>query len=224
MPDQSTAAREHAILSEIAAPLSSLPDNPVPVVSDVDFPIVLRGYDRVAVDAYVRKTSQLVAELQATHSPEAAVRRALERVGEEISGILQSAHETANQITAQSRREAEDRLDVARREAIQITAEAQARVGELDVETDRIWEERQRIVEDARELARQLTSLADAAVERFPPSEPELIAAEPADQAPFDHDAEPPTVALNGGDPVVEDGGPETVEWRPDDAEPGAPE
>lgn len=230
MPDQSTAAREHAILSEIAAPLSSLSDNPVAVVSDVDFPIALRGYDRVAVDAYVRKTSQLVAELQATHSPEAAVRRALERVGEEISGILQSAHETANQITSQSRSEAEDRLDVARREAIQITAEAHARVGELDAETDRIWEERQRIVEDARELARQLTGLADAAVERFPPSEPESpsglepIAAEPVPDAPFDHDAEPPTVVLNGGDPV-EGGGPETVEWRPDDdAEPGAPE
>jgi cell division septum initiation protein DivIVA len=206
MPDESSAAREHAILSEIAAPLSTLPDDPVPLAADVDFPIALRGYDRLAVDAYVRKISQLVAELQATHSPEAAVRRALERVGEEISGVLQKAHETANEITAQSRSEAEDRLEVARREAIEITADARARVNDLDVETDRIWAERQRIVEDARELARQLTTLAASALERFPPSEPE---------------AEPPTAVLNGGDPADE-GGPATIEWRPDDAEPGA--
>ncbi len=234
MPDQSSAADEHAILSEIAAPLASLPDDPVPIAADVDFPVALRGYDRLAVDAYVRKTSQLVAELQATHSPEAAVRRAVERVGEEISGVLQKAHETANQITAQSRSEAEDRLEVARRESIQITAEARARVNDLDVETDRIWAERQRIVEDARELARQLMTLADAALERFPPSEaepspapqshPDPVAAEPAiDETFAEYDAEPPTAVLNGGDPV-DDGGPETMEWRPDDVEPGAPE
>ena len=94
MPDQSSAADEHAILQEITAPLATLPDDAVPIAADADFPVVLRGYDRVAVDAYVKKTSQLVAELQATRSPEAAVRRALERVGEQISGILQRAHDT----------------------------------------------------------------------------------------------------------------------------------
>ena len=117
------------------------------------FPVALRGYDRIAVDAYVRQTSQLVAELQATRSPEAAVRRALERVGEQISGILQRAHDTAEQITAQSRSEAEDRLEAARQEAARITPRAEERVKDLDAETDRIWAERQQIVEDTRELA-----------------------------------------------------------------------
>ncbi len=117
MPDQSSASTEHAILQEITAPLATLPDDPVPLAADPDFPVALRGYDRLAVDAYVKKTSQLVAELQATRSPEAAIRRALERVGEQISGVLKRAHETAEQITAQSRREAEERLEVARREA-----------------------------------------------------------------------------------------------------------
>src|SRR5437763_1275790 len=124
MPDQSSAASEHALLQEITAPLATLPDDPVPEVADVDFPLALRGYDRLAVDAYVRKTSQLVAELQATRSPEAAVRRALERAGEEISGIPQRAHETAAQITAQSRSDAEERLDGARQEAVRLTADA----------------------------------------------------------------------------------------------------
>ncbi len=168
MPDQSSAADEHALLAEITAPLGKLPDDAVPIAADPDFPVVLRGYDRVAVDAYVQRTSQLVAELQATRSPEAAVRRALERVGEQIAGVLQRAHDTSGQITAQSRREAEDRLEVARDEALQITAAAEQRLKDLDGDTDRIWAERMRIVEDARQLARELMMLADSAAERFP--------------------------------------------------------
>lgn len=173
MPDQSSAATEHAILQEITAPLQTLPDDPVAAVH-ADFPVALRGYDRLAVDAYVQQTSQLVAELQATRSPEAAVRKALERVGEQISGILQRAHTTAEEITAQSRAEAEDRLEHARIEAAEIVAGAHQRVKDLDADTDRIWIERHRIVDDARELAQQLAALADAAAARFPEAEPEL--------------------------------------------------
>ncbi len=171
MPDQSSAATEHAILQEITAPLATLPDDPVSVVVNADFPVAMRGYDRLAVDAYVQQTSQLVAELQATRSPEAAVRRALERLGEQISGVLQRAHETAEQITAQSRSEAEDRLVQSRIEAAEITAAAQQRVTDLDVDTDRIWAERRQIVDDARELAHKLLTLAETAAERFPAAE-----------------------------------------------------
>jgi cell division septum initiation protein DivIVA len=171
MPDQHTAAQEHALIREVIEPLSTLPDDPVGIAAAADFPITLRGYDRVAVDAYVRSTSQLVAELQATRSPEAAVRRALERVGEQIAGILQRAHETAEQITAQSRAEAEERLEAARREAHQIIAGAAHRVQSLDTETDRIWTERHRIVSDVQELADRLAALAENALERFPADE-----------------------------------------------------
>ena len=167
MPDQSSAATEHAILAEITRPLEALPSDPLAIV-DADFPTALRGYDRVAVDEYVRQTRRLVAELQATRSPEAAVRRALERVGEQISGILQRAHETAEQITAQSRSEAEDRLQQARIEAAQVAEDAEQRVKDLDADTDRIWLERQRIVADAEDLAGQLLALAKTAAERFP--------------------------------------------------------
>jgi hypothetical protein len=38
---------------------------------------------------------------------------------------------------------------------------------DLDADTDRIWAERRRIVEDARGLAGQLIALAEAAIERF---------------------------------------------------------
>jgi cell division septum initiation protein DivIVA len=199
MPDQSSAATEHAILSEITAPLATLPDDPVAVLN-VDFPLALRGYDRLAVDEYVKQTSQLVAEIQATRSPEAVVRRALERVGEQISGILQRAHEAAGQITAQSRSEAEDRLEQSRREASQITREAEQRVKDLDADTDRIWAERHRIVDDARGLATELLALAEAAAERFPPAEE--AAAEPLEGAPAPFDVEASAAALPGpGEP-----------------------
>jgi cell division septum initiation protein DivIVA len=168
MPDQSSASTEHALMQDITAPLATLPDDPVPAVADVEFPTALRGYDRLAVDAYVQKTSQLVAELQATRSPDAAIRRAVERVGQEVSGILQRAHEAAAQITFQSRSDAEDRLEAARQEAAQIVTAAEERVRELDAETDRIWAERHRIVEDTRELAGELLTLTDSAANSFP--------------------------------------------------------
>lgn len=171
MPDQHDASTEHALIQEIAEPLSKLPDDPVQIVADVQFPVVLRGYDRIAVDAYVKRASQLVAELQTTRSPEAAVRRALERVGEEVSGILQRAHESAEKITVHSRAEAEDRLERARSEAQELTADAERRVADLDAETDAIWAERRRIVADVNALATQLTELAQSALERFPAAE-----------------------------------------------------
>jgi cell division septum initiation protein DivIVA len=186
MPDQSTAATEHSLMQEITAPLSTLPDDPLPAVADVHFPVALRGYDRMAVDAYVRQTSQLVAELQATRSPEAAVRRALGRVGEEVSSILQRAHETAEEITAKSRSEAEERLEAARREAHEITAGARTQVADLDSETDRIWAERHRIVEDARELASSLLALAESAAERFPAAPEDAPVQEPVDAEALD--------------------------------------
>jgi hypothetical protein len=153
-----------------------LPADPVAIAVDVDFPVVLRGYDRVAVDAYVKRMSQLVAELEATSSPEAAIRRAIERVGEQISGILQRAHDTAGQMIARSRVEAEDRLEASRQEVAQIAAAGEQRRRDLDADTDRIWAERLRIVEDARGLAGQLIALAESATGRFPPAGPEVTA------------------------------------------------
>jgi hypothetical protein len=176
MADQSSAADEYAILQEITAPLTMLPADPVAVAADVDFPVVLRGYERVAVDAYVKRMSQLVAELEARRSPEAAIRSAIERMGEQISGILQRAHDTAGQIIARSRAEAEDRLEASRQEAAQTTAAGEQRRTDLDADTDRIWAERLRIVEDARGLADQLIALAEAATERFPAAGPEVTA------------------------------------------------
>ncbi len=128
-----------------------------------------RGYDREEVDAYVTQLQRQIRDLQAQQqTPDAAVRSALERVGGEVADVLKQAHQTADEIVFTAEREAEELRDRAQREAAHVTAVAEQRVHELDLDTDRIWGERERIVADARDLARQLTELADRAAERFP--------------------------------------------------------
>jgi DivIVA domain-containing protein len=128
-----------------------------------------RGYDRDQVDAYVAQLQREIRELQQRHqTPDTAVRSALERVGEEVAAVLQQAHDTADGIVAGAKREADEHRERAARDAAHVTAVAEQRLHELDLDTDRIWGERERIVADARDLARQLDQLADLAAERFP--------------------------------------------------------
>jgi DivIVA domain-containing protein len=77
-------------------------------IRDVSFPPAVRGYDRAAVDAYVKRVNHLIAGLEMSRSPRAAVRHALDRAQEQVSGILQRAQETADEITASARKEAEE--------------------------------------------------------------------------------------------------------------------
>ena len=167
-------------------------DDDIAAVRDVSFPIVLRGYDREAVDSYVREVNRLIADLDAGRSPQSAVRHALDQVSEETKGILERAHETADEITARSRSQADDRVQWAEREAREAIAAATERVQELEGDAERVWEERQSLIDDVRRIAEELAAVADDAGVRFPvePEEettplPELPAvAPPARSAP----------------------------------------
>jgi DivIVA domain-containing protein len=139
----------------------------------VEFPIGLRGYDRAEVDAYVQRASRVIAELQASRSPQSAVRYALEQVSEETRAILQQAHDTADEVTTRSRAQAAERLEVAEREAAQVRAAAEREAADLRASADRrvqeaedevaeIWQERERLIEDARDVAARLAELAGA--------------------------------------------------------------
>ena len=174
-------------------------------VRSVSFPSSMRGYDRDAVDAYVERVNRLIAELEISRSPEAAVKHAVAEVSEQTRGILEQAHQTAEEITARSRAKADDRLQLADREAGELREAAEARVGELDTDAEAIWSERLRLIEDVRDVAQRLMALADDAAERFPaahPEEPETVAEDetPAeDQTPAEEPAAAPgdeTVAL----------------------------
>jgi cell division initiation protein len=149
-------------------------------IGDRSFPIVMRGYDRAAVDAFVQEVRELVADLESRQSQESVVQRALAEVGEETTSILQRAHETADEIAARSRAQAEGRIQRAEREADLVRRQADAYSEQIVVDTRRLWEERQRLIEDIRQLADDVLNTADEAAERV--ALPEML----SDQEPED--------------------------------------
>jgi DivIVA domain-containing protein len=130
------------------------------------FPVVMRGYDRAAVDAFVQEVVELVQELEGSAMHESLVQRKLEEVGEETAGILQRAHETADEIAARSRAQAEGRIQRAEREADLTRQQADAYSEQVVVDTRLLWEERQRLIEDLRQLADDVLNTAEDALER----------------------------------------------------------
>src|SRR5437763_12938388 len=142
--------------------------DPVGEFASPKFPPAFRVYDRAAVDAYVIRVTEVLAEQHASRASRAAVKRALDRVGRETTRILQSARDSADEIPRQSRARAEERRQEAEREGERLRAEAEAHVRALDAATDEIWVERRRIVENTRVLGVRLQALADDAAEDFP--------------------------------------------------------
>src|SRR3954462_8647523 len=143
-------------------------DQEIAAVRDASFPIVLRGYDREAVDAYVREVNRVIADLEVGRSPQSAIRHALDQMSDETRGILERAHETADEITARSRSQADDRVQWAEREAREAIATATERVHDLEADAERVWEERESLIDDVRRIAQELTAVADDAGVRFP--------------------------------------------------------
>jgi DivIVA domain-containing protein len=141
-------------------------------IRDATFPMVVRGYDRHAVDEFVQEVVALVAELEGRQSREAVVQRALDEVGEQTAGILQRAHETADEIAARSRAQAEGRIQRAEREADIVRREADKYAEQVVVDTRLLWQERQRLLEDVRQLADEVLATADDALERVKLPEP----------------------------------------------------
>jgi DivIVA domain-containing protein len=107
-------------------------------VRDVSFPHAVRGYDRAAVDAYVRRVNHLIAELEMSRSPRTAVRHALDRATEEVSGILQRAQETADEITSSARREAEEGATRIGAQAAQVLVNASDAADRTRAEADEL--------------------------------------------------------------------------------------
>lgn len=129
-------------------------------IRNVSFPSSVRGYDRSAVDGYVKRVNRVIAELEMRSSPRAAVRHALEQVGEQTSGILQRARETAEEITASARREAEETTGRAKAEAADIVLNASA-------ESDRARQEADQLIAAAKAEADQLLAKAKAESEKL---------------------------------------------------------
>jgi hypothetical protein len=191
-----------------SAAIIGAPTEPPPRVQG-DFPIVFRGYEREAVDAHLAALEEEVIDLHATRSPQAAVKRELDRVGEETAAILKGAHEAADDIAKRSRVRADERVEEADREAERLRTEAEAHVRRLDRDTDEIWAERRKLLEDARAMGEALIRLADQALERFPPAEdgtaPRPDLAPPPHLAEVPPPADVPAAVVEADEPEEED-------------------
>lgn len=171
----SVSAREQGgILSERA-----LRDHVPPELRNVAFPLAMRGYDRGAVDAYVKRVNHLIAELEVSRSPRAAVRHALDRAQEEVSGILQKAQETAEEITASARHEAEGSAARTSAQAAKVLVDANDKADRTRAEADEVLAktkaEAEKTLATARAEAEEILTRARAeGGERLQRSEKEI--------------------------------------------------
>jgi vacuolar-type H+-ATPase subunit H len=122
------------------------------------FPVVVRGYDRSAVDAYVTGVNRLIAELEATRSPESAVKRALKRTEIERDAILEQAREAAASITANAKAEAVDIV-------VNANVKAERTRAETDEHTAKVRVEAERILAEARKQAADQLGRAQGEIE-----------------------------------------------------------
>jgi DivIVA domain-containing protein len=156
-------------------------------IANREFPLAVRGYDRHAVDDFVQEVLEIVTDLEDRQTRESVVQRALDEIGEETAGILQRAHETADEIAARSRAQAEGRMQRAEREADMLRQQADAYSEQVVVDTRILWEERQRLIQDIRQLADEVLATAEDASERV--TLPQML----AEESEPDTEEEPPT-------------------------------
>jgi cell division initiation protein len=162
-------------------------------IANRTFPVAMRGYDRAAVDAFLQEVVQLITDLESRQTQDTVVQRAIAEVGEETAGILQRAHETAEEIAARSRAQAEGRIQRAEREAELLRQEADAYSEKIVYDTRLLWEERQRLIDDIRQLADDVLGTAEDAAERV--AMPEMLSEDEAvdDEGPPTEEDVPPT-------------------------------
>jgi cell division septum initiation protein DivIVA len=156
-------------------PLRALTPDPEEDRSPSRFPVAPLGYNRTAVDEHLadleRELSELgheLAELRAHREAPMSVTEELERIGEQTASILVVAHDKAHETTRRAEEQAERCIADAAANAVAITEEAKQRLRVLDNETDSVWRERERLLEDVRAVSAALAALADQASERFP--------------------------------------------------------
>jgi cell division septum initiation protein DivIVA len=178
------------------------------------FPVVRSGYDRDAVDAYLNELEHEIDELRANRSSDDAVSTEIKRIGEQAAAILQTAHQQAAETTRKAREEAEKCLSDAAANAISMKDDAKSKLRELDTETDAVWRERSRLIEDARSVATALFSLAEEATERFPSEDDKRAVSGPGRMhpmsAPASAAAKAQPVAAPMSAPVAPSSGPVT--------------
>jgi cell division septum initiation protein DivIVA len=166
---------------------------PAPAEEPSRFPVAPFGYSRTAVDEHLSGLERELEKLRRKHAPAMSITEELERIGEQTASILVVAHDKAHETTRLAQEQADRCVADAAANAVAITVKAKERLAELDGETDAVWRERERLLEDVRAVSGQLATLADDAAERFPAAEP---SAGGQATVAFDH----PTAGVQPGD------------------------
>jgi DivIVA domain-containing protein len=128
-------------------------------IRNVQFPVSVRGYDRDAVETYVKRVNHVIAELEVSRSPRAAVRHALDRVGKQTVAVLQEARESADKLLEAARDEADAEKERAKAEAAKLVVNASD-------EADREKTEADRVLGEAKALALEIVTKAEADAEK----------------------------------------------------------
>ena len=175
-------------LGQVARPQSSAADpdetqafdvlNDVPgadePVAPSRFAVAPLGYSRPAVDEHIAALERELSELRANRAdekPAISITEEIERLGEQTASILVVAHDQAHETTRLAQERAERCVTDAADNAMAITEQAKRRLEALDVETDVVWQERARLLADARAVAEELVAMVQRAEERFPEDE-----------------------------------------------------
>jgi cell division septum initiation protein DivIVA len=166
------------------------------------FPVGPFGYNRASVDQYLIEVERELAELRRQRPGGMSINEEIERLGEQTASILVVAHDQANETTRRAQeqadettRRAQEQADETTRRAqeqadrciadaaanaVAITAQAKKQLRELDNETDSVWHERRRLIDDVRTTATVLITLAEEAIERFPEDDKSVTESIPA--------------------------------------------
>ena len=152
--EPSSRSDEHAAGEPTSAPAAERgfrePRHHVPPdLLNVSFPVAMRGYDREAVEAYVKRVNRVIAELKMSASPRAAVTHALEQTEQQVSGLLQRARDTGEEIVASARQEAEEIVSKAKAEAAELHVN-------ISTEADGIKADAEKVHADARSEAEDI--------------------------------------------------------------------
>jgi hypothetical protein len=132
------------------------------------FPVGPFGYNRAAVDRYLIEVERELAELRNQRPEGMSINEEIERLGEQTASILVVAHDQAHETRRLAQEQADRCIADAAANAVALTERAKRQLGELDNETDAVWRERRRLIEDVRITATALVTLAEDAIERFP--------------------------------------------------------
>lgn len=137
---------------------------------NVSFPVAVRGYDRRAVDAYVQRANRVIAELKVSASPRAAVTHALEQTEQQVSGLLQRARDTGEEITRSARQEADEIVAKAKADAADLHVNVSSEVEEIKADAERVLAdarvEAEDILQRSRLAADEIRTRAQADADR----------------------------------------------------------